>query len=51
MKRKGLNKKLSVKKTNLTDLDKIKGGAEALKKSCYNTTSAMRVHSYCVPAS
>ncbi|MFA8436890.1 MAG: hypothetical protein ACEPOZ_20470 [Marinifilaceae bacterium] len=51
MKRKGLNKKLSVNKTKLTDLDKIKGGIYEKQKSCYNTTSAMRVHSYCVPAS
>ncbi|MBI9053923.1 MAG: hypothetical protein JEY96_08915 [Bacteroidales bacterium] len=48
MKRKQLNKKLEISTEALTNLEQeqVKGAAAG----CYNTTSAMRVHSYCVPA-
>ena len=48
MKKKNLNKKLEISTEALSKLEKekVKGG----DLGCYNTTSAMRVHSYCVPA-
>ncbi len=46
MKNKNLKKKLVITADTLSKLEKetIKGG------SCYNTTSVIKIHSYCVPA-
>lgn len=53
MKRHNLKRKLEISAEVLTNLgqEQVMGGTNSASASgCYNTTSAMRVHGNCIPA-